>query len=187
MDVAATTVLLSQSFADTFKAADDFTTAKDIGGVWPIVTMFAAILFGGYLLAVMISRFTKRYLEARDSEQKSKEAPLLERQTQRRGAVLQNNGEADVVNLSPEATRKSLLNYIDVLLPAIYRCESAGRGLLHELVRNHEYFGRGSLTETSMTKFNITIWRLLSMILLLIFVVLCLFDWSYQVLFIFML
>ena len=84
VDVAATTVLLSQSFADTFKAADDFTTAKDIGGVWPIVTMFAAILFGGYLLAVAIARFTKRYFEARDSEQKSKEVPMLERQNQRR-------------------------------------------------------------------------------------------------------
>jgi hypothetical protein len=68
-----------------------------------------------------------------------------------------------------------------VLLPAIYRGDSVGSGVLHELVRNHDYFGRGSLTDTSVTKFNITIWRLLSVILLLIFVVLCLFDWSYQV------
>jgi hypothetical protein len=182
VDVAATTVLLSQSFADTFKAADDFTSVKDIGGVLPIFIMFAVILFGGYLLAVMLAWFTKSYLEARNSEQKSKEAPLLVRQTQRRSAILQNNGEAGVANLSPEATRKSLLNYIDVLLPAIYRGDSVGSGVLHELVRNHDYFGRGSLTETSMSVFNIKIWRLLTAMLMLIFVVLCLFDWSYQVL-----
>ena len=182
--IASTTSMIGRDYMNTFKAADDFDSLKEIGGVLPIVYMFVGIWVGVFVVIFAVQAYNKHQLEKKEAEQKRKEQlPLVlavePRQSQRRRAILPANGEANGdLGLTPESIQHSVHNYLDIVMPPIFRSDTFGSGMQHELQTHHDYFSF-SPTETRCM-FFLRIWKVGTVLSMLVYIVCNLYLWSVE-------